>query len=91
MAEGFAGKVEMLDSTPDWRPFLAQETPEGSPTTYTRYGLAGEELCVGYDSVSKEYRPKFEFSGGTIHKVVFDVPTTTTSTSKTTTPPRAGD
>jgi arylsulfatase len=45
-------------------------------TIYTRYGLAGEGLCVGYDSgdsVSREYRPKFEFTGGTIHKVVYDV------------------
>jgi hypothetical protein len=44
-------------------------------TIYTRYGLAGEGLCVGFDSgdsVSKEYRPNFEFTGGTIHKVVFD-------------------
>ena len=40
------------------------------------YALCGEGLCIGYDSgdaVSKEYTPKFEFSGGKIVKVVFDV------------------
>ena len=40
------------------------------------YALCGEGLCIGYDSgdaVSKEYKPKFEFSGGKIVKVVFDV------------------
>jgi arylsulfatase A-like enzyme len=40
------------------------------------YALCGEGLCIGYDSgdaVSKEYTPKFEFSGGRIVKVVFDV------------------
>jgi hypothetical protein len=33
-------------------------------------------LCVGYDSgdaVSRLYRPKFTFTGGTISKVVIDV------------------
>jgi arylsulfatase len=40
------------------------------------YALCGEGLCIGYDSgdaVSGEYKPKFEFSGGRIVKVVFDV------------------
>ncbi len=40
------------------------------------YALCGEGLCVGYDggdAVSSMYRPKFAFTGGTIHKVVFDV------------------
>jgi arylsulfatase len=40
------------------------------------YALAGEGLCIGYDSgdaVSSLYRPKFEFTGGSIVKVVFDV------------------
>jgi arylsulfatase len=40
------------------------------------YALCGEGLCVGYDSgdaVSSEYSPKFEWSGGEIVKVVFDV------------------
>jgi len=40
------------------------------------YALCGEGLCIGYDSgdaVSKEYTPKFDFKGGTIVKVVFDV------------------
>jgi len=38
--------------------------------------LSGEGLCVGYDSgdaISSEYKPKFEFSGGRIIKVVYDV------------------
>ena len=33
-------------------------------------------LCIGYDcgdAVSSQYRPKFEFTGGRIVKVVFDV------------------
>ena len=40
------------------------------------FSLCGEGLCIGYDggdAVSSEYRPKFEFTGGTIAKVVFDV------------------
>jgi arylsulfatase len=40
------------------------------------YALCGEGLCVGYDSgdaVSSEYKPKFEWTGGEIVKVVFDV------------------
>jgi len=44
--------------------------------TCNRFSLCGEGLCIGYDSgdaVSKEYRPRFAFSNGVIHKVVFDV------------------
>jgi arylsulfatase len=40
------------------------------------YALTGEGLCVGYDggdAVSSEYTPKFEWTGGQIHKVVYDV------------------
>jgi arylsulfatase len=40
------------------------------------YALCGEGLCIGYDSgdaVSSAYTPKFEWSGGEIVKVVFDV------------------
>ena len=40
------------------------------------YALCGEGLCIGYDSgdaVSKEYQPKFPFSGGEIIKVVYDI------------------
>ena len=40
------------------------------------FTITGEGLCIGYDSgdsVSDDYRPTFAFSGGTIHKVVFDV------------------
>ena len=40
------------------------------------FALCGEVLCIGYDggdAVSSEYSPKFEFTNGTIHKVVFDV------------------
>ena len=50
---------------------------QGPMRTMTgRYSLCGEGLCVGYDggdAVSSEYRPKFEFSGGRVIKVVFDV------------------
>ena len=45
-------------------------------TIASRYSLCGEGLCIGYDSgdaVSGEYTPRFEFTGGTIVKVVFDV------------------
>jgi hypothetical protein len=45
-------------------------------TIVSFYALCGEGLCIGYDSgdaVSAEYRPKFEWSGGEIVKVVFDV------------------
>jgi arylsulfatase len=40
------------------------------------YALSGEGLCVGYDdgdAVSSMYTPKFEFTGGEIIKVVYDV------------------
>jgi hypothetical protein len=40
------------------------------------YALTGEGLCVGYDggdAVSSEYKPTFEFTGGRIVKVVYDV------------------
>jgi hypothetical protein len=45
-------------------------------TVASRYSLCGEGLCIGYDggdAVSSEYTPKFEFAGGRIVKVVFDV------------------
>ncbi len=45
-------------------------------TIMSRYSLCGEGLCIGYDggdAVSAEYKPKFEFTGGKIVKVVFDV------------------
>jgi len=45
-------------------------------TILSRYSLSGEGLCVGYDggdAVSSEYKPKFEFTGGRIVKVVYDV------------------
>jgi arylsulfatase len=45
-------------------------------TIVAMYALCGEGLCVGYDSgdaVSSEYKPKFEWTGGEIVKVVFDV------------------
>jgi hypothetical protein len=41
-----------------------------------RADLVLRDDLVGYDSgdaVSSLYKPKFEFSGGAIHKVVFDV------------------
>jgi len=40
------------------------------------YALAGEGLCIGYDggdAVSNAYTPKFEFKGGEIIKVVFNL------------------
>jgi arylsulfatase len=40
------------------------------------YALAGEGLAIGYDSgdaVSSDYQPRFEFSGGNIIQVVYDV------------------
>jgi hypothetical protein len=40
------------------------------------YALCGEGLCMGHasdDAVSSEYSPKFEFAGGKILRVVFDV------------------
>jgi arylsulfatase len=40
------------------------------------YALCGEGLAIGYDSgdaVSADYTPRFEFSGGNIMQVVYDV------------------
>jgi hypothetical protein len=45
-------------------------------TQASRFALCGEGLCIGYDggdAVSGEYQPRFEFTGGSIVKVVFDV------------------
>ncbi|HKS09878.1 MAG TPA: arylsulfatase [Pyrinomonadaceae bacterium] len=50
---------------------------EGSFRTQSgHYALCGEGLSVGIDtgdSVSSEYKPTFEFTGGRVIKVVFDV------------------
>ena len=40
------------------------------------YALCGEGLSIGIDtgdSVSSEYKPTFEFTGGRVVKVIFDV------------------
>jgi arylsulfatase len=40
------------------------------------FSLCGEGLCIGYDSadpVSSMYGPGFEFNGGRLNKVVFDI------------------
>ncbi len=40
------------------------------------FSLCGEGLCIGYDggdTVSTTYAPGFDFTGGKIVKVVFDV------------------
>lgn len=46
-------------------------------TVLGHFSLCGEGLCIGYDSgdaVSSEYAgSRFEFTGGTISKVVFDI------------------
>jgi hypothetical protein len=45
-------------------------------TQTAMYALTGEGLCVGYDggdAVSSEYVPSFQWSGGEILKVVYDV------------------
>jgi arylsulfatase len=54
-----------------------QVVAEGELRTMTgHFALCGEGLCIGYDggdAVSSTYTPKFEFTGGEIKKVVFDV------------------
>jgi arylsulfatase A-like enzyme len=54
-----------------------QVVAEGELRTVTgHFALCGEGLCIGYDSgdaVSSMYTPRFDFTGGTIVKVVFDV------------------
>jgi len=45
-------------------------------TVLGHFSLCGEGLCIGYDSgdaVTSAYSGRFDFTGGTIHKVVFDV------------------
>jgi hypothetical protein len=52
---------------------IAEEEIRTQPS---RFALCGEGLCIGYDggdAVSSAYTPKFEFTGGRIVKVVFDV------------------
>ncbi|MBV7529635.1 arylsulfatase [Chitinophaga sp. sic0106] len=53
---------------------LVREAPFRTQSGH--YALAGEGLCIGYDSgdaVSKNYTNHFPFRGGTIYKVVYDV------------------
>ena len=54
-----------------------QVVAEGELRTMTgHFALCGEGLCIGYDggdAVSSMYTPKFEFTGGTITKVVLDI------------------
>jgi arylsulfatase A-like enzyme len=54
-----------------------QVVAEGELRTMTgHFSLCGEGLCVGYDggdAVSSMYTPKFEFTGGRVVKVVFDI------------------
>ena len=45
-------------------------------TVLGHFSLCGEGLCIGYDSgdpVSSMYASRFEFTGGEITKVVFDI------------------
>ena len=53
----------------------AVDTQEiGTVTAF--YSLCGEGLCIGYDSsdpVTTDYSGRFEYTGGEIVKVVFDV------------------
>jgi hypothetical protein len=47
-----------------------------SRTVLGHFSLCGEGLCIGYDGgdrVSTLYPHRFEFTGGKIVKVVFDV------------------
>jgi len=51
-----------------------QPADQAEIRTCIRFSLCGEGLCIGYDdgdAVSSLYQPRFEFSGGTIHKVTF--------------------
>ena len=71
MAKPFKGeiKLDIRDSTQ----IVAEDEMR---TILSRYSLRGEGLCIGYDggdAVSSESKPKFEFTGGRIVKVVFDV------------------
>jgi arylsulfatase len=54
-----------------------QEVASGPLRTQSgHFSLCGEGLCIGYDggdAVSSEYKPRFEWTGGRIRKVVFDV------------------
>ncbi|WP_213817087.1 arylsulfatase [Glaciihabitans sp. dw_435] len=72
------GSGEHLESLGTLKLHVDDETvAEASIRTQLgRYALAGEGLCVGYDSgdsVSEEYGQDFRFTGGTIHKVLYDV------------------
>jgi hypothetical protein len=55
---------------------VAQGSRFGGYSLFVKDGNPGEGLCVGCDggdAVSSAYTPKFEWTGGQIHKVVFDV------------------
>jgi len=60
-------RLYLDDKIVDEKPFRTQAG---------HYALSGEGLCVGRDSgdpVSKQYKAKFDFTGGKIAKVVYDV------------------
>jgi hypothetical protein len=67
MPQPFKGKIE-LD--------IRDRLRTGTHSSRTERRKVWEGLCIGYDggdAVSSEYKPKFEFSGGRIVKMVFDV------------------
>lgn len=85
MAREFQGKIELdvRDSVPDWDAFRPPTPPSGAPNVlvvlYDDTGMAalcGEGLTIGRDSadpVSSLYGYGFDFTGGEIAKVVFDI------------------
>lgn len=53
-----------------------KEVASAAIRTQMRFSLCGEALCIDYDSgdaVSSLYKPRFDVTDGTIHKVVFDI------------------
>ena len=60
-----------------WHLGVLQSAYQGSVLTVLgHFPLCGEGLCIGYDSadpVSSMYSSGFDFTGGEIKKVVFDI------------------
>jgi arylsulfatase A-like enzyme len=78
MAEVYVGFSEYTDAQVGRIVDYPEESGQldNTLTIAAFYALCGEGLCIGYDggdAVSSAYTPKFEWTGGQIHKVVFDV------------------
>jgi arylsulfatase A-like enzyme len=70
--------AENLETLGEMKLYVDDNVVASAPfrTQSGHYALCGEGLCIGYDggdAVSSQYKSRFEFNGGRIIKVIFDV------------------